>query len=406
MPARVAADPLPGIQRVDKLYLELLFRCNFRCGRCYHGSDLDRSEMVQLPQAVRALEYFSARFSCQQVCFLGGEPLLYPRLPELLAAAKGLGFSTQICTNAYKRRQVLTACLSYLDLLRVSLDGGTAETHDAIRRSGSFAAVFDTLDWANENRLPFGATCTLTAENIATVPGLARRLHELGARELILHRLRGVGNALETALKPVSWEHTRRLHTDLAELDLNGMYVNSHISLPRGGRRAVVSADFHRLPFKDTTFDAAIAAFCLYHASDPTTVIREISRYLHGRGVFIAVTKAADSYGELDELLAGLGLTAETSTRSSLYAAAHSANILPLAAPVLQIQQVLHAEHLFRFESLEHLAGYLMTTPKYAFSNAAGSDHRSLAEELRRRGCAIPVVASSTVSYLVGVPDA
>ncbi|MEV2274571.1 radical SAM protein [Nocardiopsis sp. NPDC049922] len=232
MPPNVAANPLPGVSRVDKLYLELLFRCNFRCGHCYHGSDLDRPDVVQLSQAVRALEYFSSRFACRQVCFLGGEPLLYPDLPQLLAAAKDLGFTTEICTNAYKRRQVLADCLPFLDLLRVSLDGGTAETHDRMRRSGSFTAVFDTLTWAKENQLPFGATCTLTAQNIATVPGLAHRLHELGARELILHRLREVGNVLTTALQPVSWDQTRRLHEDLADLNLTGMYVNSHILLP------------------------------------------------------------------------------------------------------------------------------------------------------------------------------
>ncbi|GAA1454803.1 radical SAM protein [Nocardiopsis tropica] len=232
MSTRSQTTPLPQVQRVDKLYLELLFRCNFRCGHCYHGSDLDRPESLNLPQAIGVLEYFATRFSCRQVCFLGGEPLLYPHLPELLAAAKDLGFTTQICTNAYKRRQVLTECRPHLDLLRISLDGGTAETYDRMRRPGSFAAAFDTIAWANSFRLPFGATCTLTAQNITTVPLLARRLHTLGAHELVLHRLRTVGNARDTTVEPVTWVQARRLYDHLAATDLSGMDINRHILLP------------------------------------------------------------------------------------------------------------------------------------------------------------------------------
>lgn len=226
------SKPLPYVRQIDKLYLELLFRCNFRCAHCYHGGDLDRPETLSLSQAIGVLEYFADRFSCHHVCFLGGEPLLYPHLPALLAAAKDLGFTTQICTNAYKRRQVLIESRPHLDLLRVSLDGGTAKAHDLIRRPGSFAAAFDTIKWANSERLPFGATCTLTARNIGTVPQLARDLRDMGAHELILHRVRAVGNARDSGLEPVTWGQARRLHDALAAIDLTGMDINRHILLP------------------------------------------------------------------------------------------------------------------------------------------------------------------------------
>ncbi|MEV2274569.1 class I SAM-dependent methyltransferase [Nocardiopsis sp. NPDC049922] len=193
----------------------------------------------------------------------------------------------------------------------------------------------------------------------------------------------------------------------LVALDLSpGLAATARSRLPHGGQRAVVSADFHRLPFRSNVFDAAIAAFCLYHSSDPTAAIREISRCLNTRGAFIAVTKSEDSYSELDEVIADIGMASDIADHPSLYTAAHSGNILTLTAPVLKVRQVLHEEHRFRFETLEHLASYLVTTPKYVFADNIGFDHQSLAEELRRRGCPTPLVASSTVSYLVGVPDA
>jgi MoaA/NifB/PqqE/SkfB family radical SAM enzyme len=223
---------LPGIRRVDKLYMELLFRCNFSCATCYHGEDLSRPEAVTVEQATATLSYFAEHFDCHRVCLLGGEPLLFEGLPSVLAAAKTAGYRTEICTNGYKRRAFLAKAAEHLDLLRVSLDGGTAEAHDRIRRPGSFTAAFDTLDWANGRRLPTGATCTLTGENIHTIPALARKLRDLGAQDLTLHRVRLVGNASVSGVSPVTWEQAAHLHERLTDMDLGQLSVNTAILLP------------------------------------------------------------------------------------------------------------------------------------------------------------------------------
>ena len=226
------APVLPGIRRVDKLYLELLFRCNMSCHTCYHGEDLQRPDTVTVEQAGAALSYFASQFGCRWVCLLGGEPLLFEGLPAVLSTAKSLGYRTEICTNGYKRRTFLTRAAEHLDVLRVSLDGGTAAVHDSIRRPGSFAAALDTLAWAGARDLPFGATCTLTSENIATVPILAERLRDLGARDLMLHRVRLIGNAAVSDVSPVTWEQTQHLHDQLTGMDLGRMRINTDILLP------------------------------------------------------------------------------------------------------------------------------------------------------------------------------
>ncbi|MGW9636016.1 class I SAM-dependent methyltransferase [Nocardiopsis alba] len=187
----------------------------------------------------------------------------------------------------------------------------------------------------------------------------------------------------------------------LVALDLSpALAATAKACLPEARTWAALSADFHHLPFGDHTFDAAVAAFCLYHSPDPTSAIGEISRCLRREGLFIAITKSADSYAELDRLLTDLSLTSADPTNASLYSAAHSANIADLASPVLDVHHLLHEEHVFRFETPEHLARYLVTIPKYPL----GASASELAQELRSRGCPTPVETSSTVTYLVGAP--
>ena len=78
-------------------------------------------------------------------------------------------------------------------------------------------------------------------------------------------------------------------------------------------------------------------AFCLYHSSSPGSVIREITRCLLPGGTAIFAVKSADSYAELDQLVADSGLDPAAVGHPSLYQAAHSGNIPELAAASRQV---------------------------------------------------------------------
>lgn len=173
--------------------------------------------------------------------------------------------------------------------------------------------------------------------------------------------------------------------------------------LAASGKRHAIAADFHRLSFTSECFDVAVAAFCLYHADHPSHVIAEIARCLRPGGVFIAVTKSLDSYSELDAVLERSSLLPDQGEWPRLYETAHSRNIGELAAAALDVVEVRHDVHCFRFVDLEHLAAYLVTTPRYPLPDRLRDDPRRLAGELRSRLGQGSVEASSTVTYLVGV---
>jgi len=160
-------------------------------------------------------------------------------------------------------------------------------------------------------------------------------------------------------------------------------------------------ADFHRLPLGDATCTVVVAAFCLYHAPDPRPVIDEIARVLVEGGVAIMVTKSADSYRALDHLVAAAGMDTRATRRPSLYGTAHGGNLEALTAPILPIVHVEHEEHRFAFTGLDHVAAYLATTPKYELPPAMATDPDAIAMALRSQMVDRPVVATSTITYLV-----
>ena len=81
--------------------------------------------------------------------FAGGEPFLRKDLPELCRYATNLGFTVTSNTNAtlFNEKKVREISEAGLDILYVSLDGATAETHDFMRgEPGTYDKVMRTLD--------------------------------------------------------------------------------------------------------------------------------------------------------------------------------------------------------------------------------------------------------------------
>jgi radical SAM protein with 4Fe4S-binding SPASM domain len=65
--------------------------------------------------------------------------------------------------------------------LAVSMDGASAETHDAFRgMSGSFARTLDAVRWANELGLPTQINTTFSRRNIGEIDQIVALMEDLG----------------------------------------------------------------------------------------------------------------------------------------------------------------------------------------------------------------------------------
>jgi SAM-dependent methyltransferase len=169
-----------------------------------------------------------------------------------------------------------------------------------------------------------------------------------------------------------------------------------------GHRVLLACADFHYLPLANASVDLAVAAFCLYHSSHPEQAVAEIGRCLTPGGRAILVTKSADSYRDIDHLLAGTGLDPDATGRPSLYRTFHSGNAEhATTAAGLTMTCRLDQRHVFRFTTFDHLATYAVTCPKYQLPPTLAADPSQLAAALRAHLPEQPVITSSTVTYLV-----
>ncbi|MFE7318550.1 class I SAM-dependent methyltransferase [Streptomyces sp. NPDC057555] len=167
-----------------------------------------------------------------------------------------------------------------------------------------------------------------------------------------------------------------------------------------GTQLAFIQGDFHHLPLPDASCELAVAAFCLYHSPAPGRAIAEIVRSLVPGGIAVLVTKALDSYKELDALVAA-GLDPRAERHESLYATAHGGNLADLTKPTMDVLAVEHEEHRFEFSGLDHVAEYLATNPKYDFAPGLYGNPGALAAALHEWHVDKPIATTSVITYVV-----
>lgn len=185
-----------GIDRVQKLYLQLLYKCQFRCDTCFQGNSLGTSEMFPLSQAQSLISYFQTMFGITEVLLLGGEPFLYSDLENLLTWIKGQNLSTTVISNGFHVDKTLPNLHTLIDHLRISIDG-QEEDHDGIRKTGSFQQAQLAVQTAVALGLKTTITSTVTATNHQGIPEMIRQVANWGASSVKLHCLRPVGNAAD-----------------------------------------------------------------------------------------------------------------------------------------------------------------------------------------------------------------
>ncbi len=222
--ADVLAVDVPPDHLVGPLavHLEVVGACNLTCKHCFAGV-LPRNEH---PLSVREMDTLFgdlARIGSFRLGLTGGEPLLRKDLLDILDAATEHGLHPCFTTNGLLVTEDLARALGQRELvwLNVSLDGPTAETNDAIRGAGTFAAVLDNLRWLRRHAR-FTLAFTIMQTNAHLVQACAELAYAVGAHTAVFRPLYPVGVARDHLELMPSYSQYSTALRELAEMDCPG----------------------------------------------------------------------------------------------------------------------------------------------------------------------------------------
>ena len=215
-----------GLKPPRTLTIAVTELCNLSCRHCWVKSGPGRKGThVPRLQVERIItEHIST--GGREIRFTGGEPLCHPDIRKLLAFACSCGLSRVILqTNGHLLNHTLLKTLQqalYAPLwLEISLDGATAESHDYIRGSGSFAGISDLLRQLKRTGLSHRTTLQFTEmhHNLGEFPRLLQlaeryAITEVRAGTLVRGGRAGTGSSTAAPLPQQYRELARRYRRD------------------------------------------------------------------------------------------------------------------------------------------------------------------------------------------------
>jgi radical SAM protein len=157
--------------------------CDLACVHCRACAQPSRSsEELTTIEAMRLIDEIAA-MAVPVFVLTGGDPLKRPDIFEIVrhAAERKVRISlTPSATPLLTRDAIVQLKEAGLARLAVSLDGPTAEIHDAFRRvPGSFQWTMDAVRWAREIGLPVQINTTITRHNFHQIHDVIELLEKL-----------------------------------------------------------------------------------------------------------------------------------------------------------------------------------------------------------------------------------
>jgi diadenosine tetraphosphatase ApaH/serine/threonine PP2A family protein phosphatase/pyruvate-formate lyase-activating enzyme len=166
-----------------RLWIYSNFHCNLACGYCVVASSPRARRRSLGLGRFRDLINEAVDEGFAEVYVTGGEPFVEPDIVAMLEYASDR-LPTVVLTNAMlftgRRRAEFAALAGRANLvLQSSIDGASADTHDAWRGAGSWEKAMEGLAYSRELGLPMRVAMTETPENREEVSQLRELLATL-----------------------------------------------------------------------------------------------------------------------------------------------------------------------------------------------------------------------------------
>jgi radical SAM protein with 4Fe4S-binding SPASM domain len=172
-PVTIRRSPLPSLRFLE---LQITSRCNLACLHCYQGTP----SPVDLPleSAVAIADQFE-EMGGLKLLISGGEPMLHPRIFDLIDRTAGLLVRRVLITNGTLIDDRNVNRLSVQEV-QISLDGWE-HGHEAVRGAGSFGKAMRGIGLARAAGIAVSIATMIHRENLDEFDRIADFVQEIDA---------------------------------------------------------------------------------------------------------------------------------------------------------------------------------------------------------------------------------
>jgi radical SAM protein with 4Fe4S-binding SPASM domain len=176
---------------------EITMNCNMRCKHCGSSCEGPLDDELTTEEALDLCDQLG-KMGLRRITLSGGEPFTRSDWPQLIARLASHGVKANILSNGWllDRDTIRRAAKAGVVNLGMSLDG-LEETHDYIRKKGSFAHIMNALDIMREEKMPVAIVSCIHERNVGELKEIHDILVEKGVADWQLQSATPMGNMLQ-----------------------------------------------------------------------------------------------------------------------------------------------------------------------------------------------------------------
>jgi len=188
--APTTAAPPRSLAAPETIHFSVTGRCDQACAGCFYsarpGSDVEAAD-APFPLFEKVVAE-AGRARVFQMALGGGEPLLHPRIVEMVRLAREHGIVPNITTNGNLLDGEMAVALREAGVgqVQISLNGVTEDTNRKTRPN--FQATMAAIKACREAGLPWGPNFLVTRSNLAELEPVIELGRRLGAASVNILR--------------------------------------------------------------------------------------------------------------------------------------------------------------------------------------------------------------------------
>lgn len=184
------------VYRPSTAVWEITYDCNMRCQHCGSSCTGPKDDELSTEEALELCDSIAA-LGVRHITLSGGEPLTRKDWPQLVQRLSDHGLSVGILSNGWMMDEATAkvAKESGLSVFGVSIDG-LPETHDRIRKAGSYERIEKAIAFAKSQHLYTTAVTCIHALNLPELAGIKERIKGMGVDSWQLQAAEPMGNLL------------------------------------------------------------------------------------------------------------------------------------------------------------------------------------------------------------------
>ncbi len=201
-------------------------RCNLHCIHCNMNSGIALNNELKMADCVRIIDRLAAN-KVQRITFFGGEPLARKDFFQIANYAYNKGIFINMTTNALMiTKEMIKKELYKFDMIRISLDGPDAATHEFIRnKKGAFEETIKRIKMLVENGIDVGVVTCVSHRNLKYIKAMVFLLEELKIKRWFLPLLSSAGRGSSISKEVLTPLEIKQFLIDIQKLTENSSFT-------------------------------------------------------------------------------------------------------------------------------------------------------------------------------------